>query len=269
MSQLVSYITTKSVVVIFRSCIHQAFPECTDDVIHCTYKRQRILYTIRTSSVIGRSLRLRTRFCRCVHCGRICVKIILKIPKSQEDWKHIAREFEEKFYFPHCLGGVDGKHVRITPPPASGSYYYNYNGVLMATANANHEFIICELGVFLGDVAFALTPTVLEPFHQQQLTNERFRIFHTSINLKPASIDNIAMTCCELHNFLRRNYYIHYTPAEVSILRRYQAHFHWVYRGHYRSVSHDGKLTRQEFVQYFNNEGTVPWQNAMCEINNA
>ncbi|XP_068083928.1 putative nuclease HARBI1 [Anabrus simplex] len=72
-------------------------------------------------------------------------------PKSEEDWRHIAKDFEEKWNFPHALGAVDGKHVRIIPPANSGSFYFNYKGyhslVLMGIVNANYEFILVDFGV--------------------------------------------------------------------------------------------------------------------------
>lgn len=79
--------------------------------------------------------------------------------------------------------------------------------------------------VFVGDEAFALTPHFLKPYSQKELTNERkifnyrlsrarrivenafgilanrFRIFHTSINLSLENIDTVVMSCCVLHNF--------------------------------------------------------------------
>lgn len=74
----------------------------------------------------------------------------MQFPKTEEEWKRIARDFEEKWNYPHCVGAVDGKHVQIIPPPNSGSYYYNYKGyhslVLLAICNANYEFILCDFG---------------------------------------------------------------------------------------------------------------------------
>ncbi|XP_045119497.1 protein ANTAGONIST OF LIKE HETEROCHROMATIN PROTEIN 1-like isoform X1 [Portunus trituberculatus] len=75
----------------------------------------------------------------------------MKFPSNEEEWKHIAQDFDTMWDFPNCLGAVDGKHVRIVPPANSGSYFYNYKGsdslVLMAVVNAKYEFIMCDIGV--------------------------------------------------------------------------------------------------------------------------
>ncbi|XP_039968628.1 putative nuclease HARBI1 [Bactrocera tryoni] len=72
------------------------------------------------------------------------------LPKSEEEWKTIASEFYELWNFPNCLGAIDGKHVNITKPPHSGSYYFNYKKtysiVLMAIVNAKYQFLMVEPG---------------------------------------------------------------------------------------------------------------------------
>ena len=69
---------------------------------------------------------------------------------TKQDWLSIAQDFEQKWQFPNCLGAIDGKHIAITPPPETGSYYYNYKGfnsmVLLAVANANYEFVYASFG---------------------------------------------------------------------------------------------------------------------------
>lgn len=75
----------------------------------------------------------------------------MQFPKNREEWLRIAKDFEDKWNFPNCLGSVDGKHVMIVPPSGSGSYFYNYKGfhslVLMAIVNANYEFVMCDFGI--------------------------------------------------------------------------------------------------------------------------
>lgn len=69
-----------------------------------------------------------------------------QIPKCPE----MLRNFETKWNFPHCIGTIDGKHIAITKPPVSGSYYFNYKKacsiVLLALVNAIYEFIMVECG---------------------------------------------------------------------------------------------------------------------------
>lgn len=69
-----------------------------------------------------------------------------------ETWESIASDFERVANFPHCLGAVDGKHVRLTCPFNSGSMYFNYKDyfsiVLMAVADSNYRFVYVDVGSF-------------------------------------------------------------------------------------------------------------------------
>jgi hypothetical protein len=72
----------------------------------------------------------RSTLCKIIHECTIAIyeslqPSYLKIP-STEDWKLIAKDFDSKWQFPHCLGAIDGKHFAIPAPPNSGSLYYNY-----------------------------------------------------------------------------------------------------------------------------------------------
>lgn len=88
----------------------------------------------------------------------VCCKIwdVLKnkyIPApSKENWKTIAKGFEKTANFPHCLGAIDGKHIRLIMPEKSGSMYYNYKNyfsiVLLAVADSNYRFTYIDIGAY-------------------------------------------------------------------------------------------------------------------------
>jgi len=48
------------------------------------------------------------------------------IPKpTKEKWELTALEYERRANFPHCLGAVDGKYIRVIKSEHSFSTIYN------------------------------------------------------------------------------------------------------------------------------------------------
>ena len=74
----------------------------------------------------------------------------LRVLTGADDWKNIAKEFEQRWKFPHALGPLDGKHVVMQAPPRSGSMFFNYKKthsiVLLAVCNAQYEFTLVDIG---------------------------------------------------------------------------------------------------------------------------
>lgn len=149
--------------------------------------------------------------------------------------------------------------------------------------------------VFVGDDAFALRPDLIKPYSRDSLNNERricnyrisrarrvvensfgilasrFRIFHTAINLKVESIESVVLACCALHNFLRKKSSA-YAPPEAfdqeNIIdgtnqlgaRPDPDILHGLQLRQGGQVLRQAKAVREKFCTYFNEEGSVPWQ---------
>ena len=73
----------------------------------------------------------------------------LPIPTT-ETWTKNEAEFCKKWNFPNAVGALDGKHIRIKAPTASGSVNRNYKNffsiVLLAVADANYLFTTVDIG---------------------------------------------------------------------------------------------------------------------------
>lgn len=153
--------------------------------------------------------------------------------------------------------------------------------------------------VFVGDEAFAMRHDFLKPYNQKELDDQkrifnyrlsrarriientfgilanRFRVFHTCINLKVDNIDRVVLACCALHNFLRRNSANSYTSNDVFDhedistgvltlgLRTQPENLLDLASSHNRHHSTQAKDVRERFKNYFNNSGSVPWQHKM------
>lgn len=77
--------------------------------------------------------------------------IHMPIP-TEADFLKISKRFQEKWAFPHCLGAIDGRHIRIKKPANSGSLYYNYKKfhsiVLQAVIDADYKYVFIDVGSF-------------------------------------------------------------------------------------------------------------------------
>ncbi|XP_064639343.1 uncharacterized protein LOC135494929 [Lineus longissimus] len=82
----------------------------------------------------------------CRHLYECLKEDYLKLPSTEEEWLVIAKGFETRWNFPHCLGALDGKHVVFRSPLNQGSYFYNYKGthslVLFALVDSDYKFLL-------------------------------------------------------------------------------------------------------------------------------
>lgn len=76
----------------------------------------------------------------------------MRLPTSVDEWEQIASGFNKKANFPHCLGAVDGKHIRLKKPLNSGSLYFNYKDffsiILLAIVDSDYRFVYVSVGSY-------------------------------------------------------------------------------------------------------------------------
>jgi len=78
--------------------------------------------------------------------------MFLSLNCDQTAWRDVANGFMTKSNFPHCLGAIDGKHVRLIKPAHSGSLFFNYKNyfsvLLLAVCDSNYKFLYIDVGSF-------------------------------------------------------------------------------------------------------------------------
>lgn len=145
--------------------------------------------------------------------------------------------------------------------------------------------------VFVGDDAFAMRPNFLKPFShttgrkEEKIFNYRlsrarrvvenvfgmlaskFRIFHSPINLNVENAVSVVKACCMLHNFLRRCNGSGTTRACINLSHEQlqeemESAFTPLDQEH-RHGSYEAREVRNLYLEYFNQEGRVDWQDDM------
>ena len=78
--------------------------------------------------------------------------IYMSFPTCPEQWKAISDEFNEIHNLPHCVGAIDGKHIKIDCPAKTGSAYHNYHGyfsmILLGVCDAKYRFTYIDFGQY-------------------------------------------------------------------------------------------------------------------------
>lgn len=102
------------------------------------------------------------------------------------------------------------------------------------------------------------------------ILSSRFKIFKRSVNLDPQKVSKIVLACCHLHNYLSKSEkYIRNNDADFENMNTGE-----IRPGSWRTESQElistprlrgnptieAKAVRDEFCEYFNTTGAVPWQ---------
>lgn len=152
--------------------------------------------------------------------------------------------------------------------------------------------------VIVGDDAFPLKTYLLKPYsratqlsYEKKIFNYRlsrarrivenafgilvskFRVFEKPISLSPEKVDKLVLSCCALHNWLRKT--SSYLPAGLTDSENLVTGE--MISGTWREITRDGlrnitnmgshnyareaEAVRHKYSQYFVGPGKVPWQN--------
>ena len=71
-----------------------------------------------------------------------------QIPKTEQEWLAVAKQYQALWKFPHAVGTIGGKYVVLQCPRNSANEYFNYKNafsiVLFALVDANYNLIFVD-----------------------------------------------------------------------------------------------------------------------------
>ncbi|XP_052749760.1 uncharacterized protein LOC113516427 [Galleria mellonella] len=167
-----------------------------------------------------------------------------EIPELSEAlWLEIAKRYYKKTNYPNCIGSIDGdeafglqKHI-LRPFPNKSlnkeERIYNYRH------NRARRCVKYAFGILTS----------------------KWRVLHTPIATNVNTIIAIVKVVCILHNFVIAREQVQY--AHIS--RRTSTTLTST-RNQIITVSNSGKTAKENFKNYFLNEGKLPWQNSICKF---
>ncbi|CAK1598267.1 unnamed protein product [Parnassius mnemosyne] len=204
----------------------------------------------------------------------------------------IARDFDVKANFPHCVAIVDSNYKFIFVD--IGAYGKEYDSTVFQNSKLYELMINNNLPlphpqplsgfntptpyVFVGDEAFGLSKNIMRPYGgqnldlQQKVFNYRlsrarryvecafrimankWRIFHRPIDVSYNFATDIIKACCVLHNFVAdRDGFRQRDKFAISV-----DEFLPIQPADEEETAPN--VVRQHFATYFMTRGTLPWQ---------
>jgi len=76
--------------------------------------------------------------------------ICFQIPKTEQEWLAVAKQYQALWNLLHSMGAIDRKHVVLQCPRNSATEYFNYKNtfsiVLFALVDANYNLMFVDAG---------------------------------------------------------------------------------------------------------------------------
>ncbi|XP_055855271.1 uncharacterized protein LOC129918667 [Episyrphus balteatus] len=221
----------------------------------------------------------------------------LKLPSCEAEWANKAEEFDNQWHFPLCLGVLTRRHFKFkSPRTANLLALVDANSKFLHVAIEKEEESVYlaqdtapppqSIGnnrvlpyVFISENGFDLDDHILTPFvytdtiarrdfnnrlkaaaqvadHAFRLLVKRFKILSSQLSISQPNLEDVIKACCILHNFLiEHNSDLYaaqpdeeYTEAGPEVIAL----------GGVTHYNENAEAMREEFADYFANEGNVP-----------